>query len=126
LSNKQVYKYLANSYIAFAPYSKEAQTSGGESNARYLSPLKIFEYMSMGCLIISSDLDSIQEVITNGESACLYQADNYYSLKDAFNHAFSLIQEGEAEGIVNSALYKFQLNYSYTARAKMICASVRG
>jgi glycosyltransferase involved in cell wall biosynthesis len=38
---------------------------------RYTSPLKLFEYLSMGRPIIGSDLPSIREVLTNEETALL-------------------------------------------------------
>ena len=38
---------------------------------RYTSPLKLFEYLTMGRPIVASDLASIREVLTDGETALL-------------------------------------------------------
>ena len=41
---------------------------------RYTSPLKLFEYLALGRPIIASDLPSIREVLTHGETALLVPA----------------------------------------------------
>jgi glycosyltransferase involved in cell wall biosynthesis len=38
---------------------------------RYTSPLKLFEYLAMGRPIVASDLPSLREVLTHGETALL-------------------------------------------------------
>lgn len=42
-----------------------------EHFAYYASPLKLFEYMAAGRVILTSDLPSVREVVTDGESALL-------------------------------------------------------
>jgi len=43
-------------------------------STRYTSPLKLFEYMASGRPIVASDLPSIREVLTDGDTAVLVEA----------------------------------------------------
>lgn len=38
----------------------------------YASPLKLFEYLAMGCAIVAPDTPNIREVLTDGENAVLF------------------------------------------------------
>lgn len=38
----------------------------------YASPLKMFEYMALGCAIVAPDAANIREILTDGESALLF------------------------------------------------------
>jgi glycosyltransferase involved in cell wall biosynthesis len=50
---------------------------------RYTSPLKLFEYLSIGRPIIASDLPAFREVLTDGVSARLVRAGDPAALADA-------------------------------------------
>ncbi|MGF1605876.1 MAG: glycosyltransferase family 4 protein [Rhodothalassiaceae bacterium] len=49
----------------------------------YASPLKLFEYMAAGCAVLAPDRPNIREVVRDGETAALFQADR----PDAFEAA---------------------------------------
>src|SRR5690606_10742188 len=38
----------------------------------YASPLKLFEYMILGCAIVAPDTPNIREVLTDGDGAALF------------------------------------------------------
>jgi glycosyltransferase involved in cell wall biosynthesis len=50
---------------------------------RYTSPLKLFEYLALGRAIIASDLPSIREVLTDGETGLLVPPDDSGALATA-------------------------------------------
>ena len=50
---------------------------------RYTSPLKLFEYLALGRPIIASDLPSIREVLTDGDTALLVPAGDPHALATA-------------------------------------------
>jgi glycosyltransferase involved in cell wall biosynthesis len=52
---------------------------------RYTSPLKLFEYLSLGRAIIASDLPAIREVLTDGDTAVLVPAGDVQALADAMS-----------------------------------------
>ena len=59
-----VSKYLAESQLALLPNQEiMVPYGGGGSIGTYNSPLKLFEYMAAGCVIVASDLPNIREVL---------------------------------------------------------------
>jgi glycosyltransferase involved in cell wall biosynthesis len=49
----------------------------------YASPLKIFEYMACGCAIVAPDQSNIREILTNGQTAMLFEPADSNALWDA-------------------------------------------
>jgi glycosyltransferase involved in cell wall biosynthesis len=41
----------------------------------YSSPLKLFEYLQLGCAIVAPDMENIREVLTDGQDALLFSPD---------------------------------------------------
>ena len=55
---------LAVADVLLMPYQKEVMVSGGRlDTVRWMSPLKMFEYMAMGRAIVASDLPVLREVL---------------------------------------------------------------
>jgi glycosyltransferase involved in cell wall biosynthesis len=52
------------------PYTREIAVSGGGDTSAYASPMKMFEYMAAGRVILSSDIPVLREVL-NEENAVL-------------------------------------------------------
>jgi glycosyltransferase involved in cell wall biosynthesis len=52
------------------PYARQIAVSGGGDTSAYASPMKMFEYMAAGRVILSSDLPVLREVL-NEENAVL-------------------------------------------------------
>jgi len=61
--------------IALAPYQHHVSVSGGGDAARWMSPLKIVEYMAYGKAIVASDLPPIREVLDHGRTGLLCSPD---------------------------------------------------
>ena len=57
--------------ILLMPYSNKVTVSGNVSDTtNFMSPLKLFDYMNAGKLIISSDLRVLREIVN--EKQCIY------------------------------------------------------
>lgn len=70
--NAEVPSFLRAFDVVLAPYQRRvAVAGGGGDTSRFMSPLKIFEYMGGGLAIIASRLDVLQEVLRDGENALL-------------------------------------------------------
>jgi glycosyltransferase involved in cell wall biosynthesis len=63
--------------VLAAPYQQVVKVAGNQvDTSKWMSPLKIFEYMATGKAIVCSDLPVLREVLTDGENALLCKADD--------------------------------------------------
>lgn len=69
--NKLLYQYYNKFSIVLAPYKDEVKSRGGNNIEKWMSPLKIFEYMSYEKAIIASNLNTIQEVLVDKENSLI-------------------------------------------------------
>lgn len=68
VSPAKTFRYRSSFDIVLAPYSKKVSIEGLGDTSRYMSPIKIFEYMSHKKPIIASDLPVIREVLNKNNS----------------------------------------------------------
>ena len=65
-------KILYNLDILLLPYNRIAPVTGGVGNViKYTSPLKLFDYIAAGKLVISSNLSVIKEILTHNKNSIL-------------------------------------------------------
>ncbi len=69
-----VAKYLKAFDVAVAPYQHRALIKTGRNMSRWISPMKIFEYMAAEKPIICSDLEVIHEILEHEKTALLLPA----------------------------------------------------
>ena len=67
--------YQAACDLFLMPYQNEVAASSGGDIARYLSPMKLFEYLACGRAILSSDLPVLREVLNSQNAVLLPPAD---------------------------------------------------
>jgi len=68
---KTIRKKLINMDILLMPYSNKVTVSGNVSDTtKFMSPLKLFDYMSTGRLIISSNLNVLKEIVNDKQ--CIF------------------------------------------------------
>lgn len=67
--------YQAACDLLLMPYQKEVAASSGGDIARYLSPMKLFEYLACGRPILSSDLPVLREVLNPHNAVLLPPGD---------------------------------------------------
>ncbi len=105
--------------VLLAPYQPEVFVSRKEafSTSLYMSPLKIFEYMSAGKAMIVSDMPVLREVLSN-ETALLVTP-------DAPEEWIGALDRLQNDGVLNermgkSAYNEFLKNYTWHRRAALI------
>jgi glycosyltransferase involved in cell wall biosynthesis len=110
-------KYLKASDIAVMNYPNTPHY------AKYMSPLKMFEYMASGCAIVSTDLPSIREVLTSGTDSLLVPPGD----KEAFVEALlSLSKNDLLVGKLSLAAYKLVYQkYTWDKRAENIISQIK-
>jgi glycosyltransferase involved in cell wall biosynthesis len=69
--NAVIADYQAACDVLLMPYQRRVAASSGGDIARYLSPMKAFEYLACGRPILSSDLTVLQEVISSTNAILL-------------------------------------------------------
>lgn len=111
---KETYKYRNMCDILLAPYQSNKE---GNRSSEYMSPIKIFEYMSSQKSIVISDLEVVYEVLD--EDCALFVE---YNNVDAWEQAVrNLIVDTKLRSkIASNAYNKFKNNYTWENRAKKI------
>ena len=105
--------------ILVAPYQSRVETFGGGGDvARWMSPLKLFEYMAAQRPIVCSDLPVLREVLTHRVNALLCPPDDV----DAWSQALIELHEDErlAGELAKSAFATFSQQHTYAARAEAV------
>ena len=122
IPNKDVPKVLCNQDILLMPYQKKVQIRGIQNTSSWMSPMKMFEYMASGRIIVSSDLPVLREVL-NEKNAYLVTPDD----KDEWVNTIKYIIENREEGIKKARQAKIDvLKYTWQNRAKTIVDSIQG
>jgi glycosyltransferase involved in cell wall biosynthesis len=70
--------------VLLMPYQKSVSVGlKGVDTAKWMSPMKMFEYLSVGVPIISSDLPVLREVLEDGSNSILVKPDDIEAWSDA-------------------------------------------
>ncbi len=103
--------------VLLLPAQQQVYGSSGQSElSRWMSPMKMFEYMLAGKPIISSDLPVLREVLEDGWNALLVSPDDL----DAWQTAVERIQSDPklAKDLGMNAKQDLIENYTWAARAR--------
>lgn len=117
LPSKNVKFAMSIMDILLMPYQKSVSVSLKSVNtASWMSPIKMFEYMSVGVPIISSDLQVLREVLVDRHNSLLVKPDEIIEWLNALN---LLIKDKNLAASIGSNAYKEFINkYTWEIRAK--------
>tara|TARA_B100000963_G_scaffold106180_1_gene92170 strand:- start:7701 stop:9956 length:2256 start_codon:yes stop_codon:yes gene_type:complete len=121
--------YLRNKFdYLIAPYQNKVYVHGAVSEnkdrkskletSKWMSPLKLFEYMQAKKPIITSDLPAINEILTNDEDAILCNPNNFVQWKKAIIKLNK--DKAYKKRISTNAYTKFINKFTWKLRAKNI------
>ena len=108
--------------VLLAPYLHQVvgydRGKSGSNLSKWMSPLKLFEYMSAGKAIIASDLPVIREVLSHKETALLCNPEDL----DSWIQALQNIKDspGLKKNLEENALKEFQEKYTWPKRAEAV------
>jgi hypothetical protein len=95
----------------------------GHDTARWMSPMKMFEYLAAGVPIISSDLPVLREILANERNSLLVNAENAEQWLAALD---SLISNPDyANSIGELAHRQYQTKHTWLRRAESLLAAGR-
>lgn len=114
----QAAEYQRAMDILIAPFGRKVSHAGGKGDiSRWMSPLKIFEYMAARKAIVASDLPVLREVLTNGEDALLVEPDDV----EAWVHALKRLRDPELrERLAKNAYTRFEAAHTWRRRAETV------
>lgn len=114
--NADLPKYQTACDVLLMPYKSKVTASSGGDIGRYLSPMKLFEYLACGRAICSSNLPVLQEILSN-ENAVLLPPDEV----DAWVAAIQdLIDNPNLRRDLGEKARKTAQKHSWKARAEKI------
>lgn len=123
ISPREADGFRAACDILVAPYQTRVATFGGEGDtSRWMSPLKIFEYMAAGRPIVCSDLPVLREVLDDGETAILCPPADV----DAWCSALAKLAANRDLGqrLAAAARQQFLERYTYDQRARNVLSAL--
>lgn len=120
----ELYKYRNICDILIAPYSESgvATTGGVGDTSRYMSPIKIIEYMSSKKPIIASNIPALKEILEHGRNAILCKADDVTDWVNSINRIRDDLRLGQKIAI--AAYNEFLNDYTWEARAKIMMSNL--
>lgn len=118
IPNRELPLYQAAADALLIPYSRGFTNSGGENISNVSSPMKIFEYMAAGRIILSSDLPVLREVL-NEANAILCPPED----ADAWEQSLRQVQaDSRNEKLLASQARRDVEKYSWVERCRLILA----
>jgi len=113
-------QYRRSFDVLIAPYEKKVTIYNDNSvdNSKWMSPLKIFEYMSTEKPIIASDNPAIKEVLTHEKTALLCDPDDLKSWVEALTRIKN--DSKLRESLSKNSRSEYQQKYTWIIRAKNI------
>ena len=69
--------------VLVAPFARRVSTDSGVDSSRWMSPMKVFEYMASGRPIVISDLPVLREILRPGIDAIMVTPEDADALADA-------------------------------------------
>lgn len=119
VSHKKAQKLQASVDILLMPYQRSVSIGVKKHDtAKWMSPMKMFEYMAAGVPIISSDLPVLKEVLTNQVNAMLVCPDDPKKWIEAVDELIENPKLADSIGI--QAHNDYRNKYTWTKRASTI------
>ena len=110
--------------VMLAPYQNKVNVSGGGNTVKWMSPLKIFEYMSYGIPFICSDILVLKEVLKNNYNCKLVNPNDVKSWNLAL-HELLIDKDDISKKISLNAYNDLRDKYNWNIRSKNILNTIK-
>lgn len=118
VSHSKAHRLCNDFDVLLAPYQTSIIVSGGADKMRWMSPLKIFEYMAAGKAIVCSDLPVLREVLEHERTALLVPPDDFNAWCQTLTRLI-----GDAalrKRLGKAAQREFEAKYTWKERARRV------
>jgi glycosyltransferase involved in cell wall biosynthesis len=112
---RDVTRYLAQADVLVLPNTPSAISE------RYTSPLKLFEYLTLGKPVAASDLPSIREILTHDVDALLVPPGDAPALAAAL---IRVTEDAALAGRLGAAALALSADYTWDRRAERLEAAL--
>lgn len=121
VAHSRIGVFLRQFTLVVAPYQDVVRVYGGAGDvAKWMSPLKLFEYMAHGKAIIASDLPVLREIIVDGVNGVLCSPSDPHAWVGAISRL--LADPASARDMSARARALVRERYTWDARAKHVLA----
>ena len=105
--------------VLLMPYQENVSIGvAGHDTARWMSPMKMFEYMASGVPIISSDLPVLREILIDGVNALLVSPNNVTAWNKALDRL--LTDKDFANSLSACAHHDYSTHHTWSHRARCL------
>ena len=117
---REISKILSKMDILLMPYISNIKVAGNVGDiTQFTSPLKLFDYLSAGKIIICSDFNILREAIKENINAIFVK--NYTNPYSWKNEILKLENQPHKQFIISRNNHKLSKSYSLKFRAKKFC-----
>ena len=101
------------------PYTSSITVAGDVGNiSKYTSPLKLFDYLSVGRPIVCSNYDVLKEIVKENQNVIFIK--NYKNAFEWKKEITKLVNKPNKMKIISKNNYKLSKKYSHSSRALKI------
>jgi|TARA_B100001093_G_C26841557_1_gene1020804 hypothetical protein len=115
-------KILSKYNVALMPYQKKVKGRSSINLEKYMSPLKMFDYLASRMIIIASNLDVYKHILKNNFNCMLVNINDDDSWTKSINLALS---HNKHNGYLKKNAFKTAKNYTWEKRCKKIILFVK-
>ena len=109
-------KIMMKMDILTIPYTKRVESAGGVDDiSKYTSPLKLFDYLAVGKIIITSDLKVLREIVSSKNA---YFIKNYENIFEWRRSITEIKNDRKKLFIMGKNNYRLSKNYDHLKRVK--------
>tara|TARA_Y100000591_G_scaffold68669_1_gene56891 strand:+ start:459 stop:1556 length:1098 start_codon:yes stop_codon:yes gene_type:complete len=110
-------KILSHYEIALMPYQKKVKGKGSIWLDKYMSPLKMFDYLASKMVIIASDLDVYKHILKNDFNCKLVKINDDFKWSKTINEVF---KNNKKKDFLKKNAYSTAKKYTWDLRCKKI------